>query len=62
MPSVSTCLASSRVKCPAAAQSMVPNVCHSLGSGSRPGVAVSPLTGAVYTANVGDDTVSVISA
>jgi DNA-binding beta-propeller fold protein YncE len=24
------------------------------------GVAVNPLTGAVYTANVGDDTVSVI--
>ena len=26
------------------------------------GVAVNPLTGAVYTANIGDDTVSVISS
>ncbi|HME66002.1 MAG TPA: hypothetical protein VKG61_14025 [Streptosporangiaceae bacterium] len=36
-------------------------VTATIAAGNGPaGVAVNPLTGAVYTANVGDDTVSVI--
>jgi YVTN family beta-propeller protein len=41
---------------------MTKTVTATIPVGSGPvGVAVNPLTGAVYTANIGDDTVSVIS-